>query len=237
MLPCIPLSVIFLAFSTVYSVARSHGQLTDHPQSSLNPRSSSLNVNPNGSSFLWLPQDEYSGKTFFECGSFFWNTSNSRITCSTLTAVFHSSITQIQPSESVLVLFHCSAEHSVTAVKSSEGCLPMIYALFSIATRSFVDQQTAFSKGLAYVQDDGVVIMKGDNTTVLSAGVYRDRHVIPALHARTQFWFKGNSSVRIQSQTQYNTGLFILDLNRAPWGCGTCAHQIWRETRWTTRLG
>lgn len=27
-------------------------------------------------------------------------------------------------------------------------------------------------------------------------------------------------SVRIQSQTQYNTGLFILDLNRAPWGCG-----------------
>jgi hypothetical protein len=28
------------------------------------------------------------------------------------------------------------------------------------------------------------------------------------------------SSVRIQSNTQYNTGLFILDLNQAPWGCG-----------------
>ena len=27
-------------------------------------------------------------------------------------------------------------------------------------------------------------------------------------------------SVRISSRTQYNTGLFILDLDRAPWGCG-----------------
>ena len=27
-------------------------------------------------------------------------------------------------------------------------------------------------------------------------------------------------SVRIESQATYNTGLFILDLNRAPWGCG-----------------
>jgi hypothetical protein len=25
-----------------------------------------LDTNPNGSTFLWLPQDEYSGKTFFE---------------------------------------------------------------------------------------------------------------------------------------------------------------------------
>lgn len=28
------------------------------------------------------------------------------------------------------------------------------------------------------------------------------------------------SSVRISSNTTYNTGLFILDLNKAPWGCG-----------------
>lgn len=27
----------------------------------------SINSNPNGSQFIWLPQDEYSGKTFFEC--------------------------------------------------------------------------------------------------------------------------------------------------------------------------
>jgi hypothetical protein len=26
-----------------------------------------LATNPNGSTFLWLPQDEYSGDTFFEC--------------------------------------------------------------------------------------------------------------------------------------------------------------------------
>ena len=34
-------------------------------------------------------------------------------------------------------------------------------------------------------------------------------------------WLKNyNISVRITSNTQYNTGLFVLDLNRAPWGCG-----------------
>lgn len=27
-------------------------------------------------------------------------------------------------------------------------------------------------------------------------------------------------SVRLSSKTQYNTGLFILDLDQAPWGCG-----------------
>jgi len=43
--------------------------------------------------------------------------------------------------------------------------------------------------------------MKGDDTTWLAAGQLRP-------------------SVRITSTTQYNTGLFILDLNHAPWGCG-----------------
>ncbi|KAJ7786062.1 hypothetical protein B0H16DRAFT_16358 [Mycena metata] len=43
--------------------------------------------------------------------------------------------------------------------------------------------------------------MKGDDTTWLPEGQNR-------------------SSVRITSNPQYNTGLFILDLNRAPWGCG-----------------
>lgn len=27
-------------------------------------------------------------------------------------------------------------------------------------------------------------------------------------------------SVRVSSYAQYNTGLFILDIDRAPWGCG-----------------
>ncbi|KAG1864180.1 glycoside hydrolase family 16 protein [Suillus subalutaceus] len=66
---------------------------------------------------------------------------------------------------------------------------------------NFVDQQTAFNDGLAYVTSDNQVIMRGDNTTQLAYGVNR-------------------SSVRIASQAQYNMGLFILDLNMAPWGCG-----------------
>ena len=44
--------------------------------------------------------------------------------------------------------------------------------LFSYTTKDF-----AFSNGLAYVQDDGIVIMKGDNTTQLASGVNRNRYV------------------------------------------------------------
>ncbi|KAG1825960.1 glycoside hydrolase family 16 protein [Suillus subaureus] len=66
---------------------------------------------------------------------------------------------------------------------------------------NFVDQQTAFNDGLAYVTSSNQVIMRGDNTTQLAYGVNR-------------------SSVRIASQAQYNMGLFILDLDMAPWGCG-----------------
>jgi hypothetical protein len=40
---------------------------------------------------------------------------------------------------------------------------------------SYVDQETAFSTGLAYVTDNNEVIMKGDDTTWLAAGVYRNR--------------------------------------------------------------
>ncbi|EGO01749.1 glycoside hydrolase family 16 protein [Serpula lacrymans var. lacrymans S7.3] len=64
----------------------------------------------------------------------------------------------------------------------------------------FVDQQTAYSSGLAYVTSNNKVIMKGDNTTTLAMGANR-------------------GSVRISSQAIYNTGLFILDLDMAPWGC------------------
>jgi len=67
---------------------------------------------------------------------------------------------------------------------------------------NYTDRDTAFSGGLVYVSPDGTINMKGDNTTWLAEGVQRN-------------------SVRISSYTQYNGGLFILDLNRAPWGCGT----------------
>ncbi|KAF9015185.1 concanavalin A-like lectin/glucanase domain-containing protein [Cyathus striatus] len=74
---------------------------------------------------------------------------------------------------------------------------------------NYLNRSEAQQKNLFYVQDDGIVIMKADNTTTLQAGQFRD-------------------SIRIQSQAEYTTGLFILDLNHAPWGCA-----IW-PAFWTT---
>ncbi|KAF5390261.1 hypothetical protein D9757_002919 [Collybiopsis confluens] len=79
----------------------------------------------------------------------------------------------------------------------------------SSGTVNFLNATQAFTEGLAYVQDNGIVIMKGDNSTTLSENVNRN-------------------SVRISSNKQYNTGLFILDINQAPWGCG-----VW-PAFWTT---
>jgi len=107
---------------------------------------SGINYNPDGSPFLWLPQDTYAGKTFFDRWDFF------------------------------------------------EGADP------TGGTVNYVNQSTAVANGYIFVEDDGTVIMKADDNTTLPMGVNRD-------------------SVRITSQAQYNTGLFILDLTRAPWGC------------------
>jgi hypothetical protein len=43
-------------------------------------------------------------------------------------------------------------------------------------TLRFLNANDSFSQHLAYVQDDGVVIMKGDNTTVLNDGENRARY-------------------------------------------------------------
>ncbi|CAA7265327.1 unnamed protein product [Cyclocybe aegerita] len=112
----------------------------------LEKRITGVNLNPNGSEFLWLPQDDFSGKTFFDNFQFF------------------------------------------SAPDPTNGHV------------NFVNASTAFQKRLAYVTDDGQVVMKADNTTDLPLGAFRD-------------------SVRITSNAVYNTGLFILDLNTAPWGC------------------
>lgn len=40
---------------------------------------------------------------------------------------------------------------------------------------SFVNQSTAIAKNYTYVQEDGTVIMKADNTSTLPLGAYRDR--------------------------------------------------------------
>ncbi|KAF1807200.1 glycoside hydrolase family 16 protein [Mucor lusitanicus] len=63
----------------------------------------------------------------------------------------------------------------------------------------YVDKATATSKGLIYTQNNQVII-KTDNTTTTSSG---------------------RQSVRLVSTTSYNTGLFILDLEHMPTGCGT----------------
>ncbi|KAI9445170.1 glycoside hydrolase family 16 protein [Lactarius indigo] len=68
-------------------------------------------------------------------------------------------------------------------------------------TVTYVDNATAFAHNLSYISWDGKVIMKGDDTNTLQSGQYRE-------------------SVRVSSNKIYNTGLFILDINRAPWGCG-----------------
>ncbi|KAK0208339.1 glycoside hydrolase family 16 protein [Desarmillaria ectypa] len=117
------------------------------PTPPLEKRYDTFDINPNGSTFLWILEDDYSGSTFFNYFGFY------------------------------------------------DGDDP------THGTVNYVNSSEAFSKGLAYVRDDGIVVMKGDNTTWLDNGVYRD-------------------SVRISSYAQYNTGLFILDLNQAPWGCG-----------------
>lgn len=42
---------------------------------------------------------------------------------------------------------------------------------------SYTDRETAFAKNLAYVTDEGKVVMKGDDYTWLDDGVYRNRSV------------------------------------------------------------
>ncbi|KAG8679182.1 hypothetical protein FRC09_019154, partial [Ceratobasidium sp. 395] len=59
----------------------------------------------------------------------------------------------------------------------------------------------AIAKKLAYVEPDGTVVMKVDDTNVVSAGANRD-------------------SVRISSTKSYTGGLFVLDVQAMPHGCG-----------------
>lgn len=86
---------------------------------------------------------------------------------------------------------------------------------------SYVNQSTAMENGYIFVQDNGTVIMKVDDTTTLPMGTNRPRsvsygHSICCDLPKQSF----HKSVRITSKKQYTTGLFISDINRAPWGCG-----------------
>ncbi|KAG8860355.1 hypothetical protein FRB96_004004 [Tulasnella sp. 330] len=66
---------------------------------------------------------------------------------------------------------------------------------------NYISESQAINN-LAYVQSDGVAVMKVDNTTTIQSGGNRD-------------------SVRITSKKSYSTGLFVLDLQSMPTGCGT----------------
>lgn len=105
--------------------------------------------------------------------------------------------------------------------------LPILPTMFPIAINlsySFVDGPTAKQKGYTFTDPNGTVIMKADDTSTLPVGTFRERSACIILHkGDTPRWLH-LYSVRIQSVNQYTTGLFILDLNRAPWGCGECHH-------------
>lgn len=151
----LPISLVcLLAFYVLRSSALVPSDITKLPSlfsrdrfTTQEKRTNYFDTNRNGTAFLWIIQDTYSGKTFFDRWSFY---------------------DQGDPTH---------------------------------GTVNYVNASTAFSSGLAYVLDNGKVVMKGDNTSWLAAGQNRN-------------------SVRISSNAQYQTGLFILDVDRAPWGCG-----------------
>ncbi|KAG8693297.1 hypothetical protein FRC08_009213, partial [Ceratobasidium sp. 394] len=66
---------------------------------------------------------------------------------------------------------------------------------------NYLAKADAISKQLAYVEADGTVVMQVDNTNWVNAGANRD-------------------SVRISSTKSYTGGLFVLDVQAMPHGCG-----------------
>ncbi|KZT54380.1 glycoside hydrolase family 16 protein [Calocera cornea HHB12733] len=66
---------------------------------------------------------------------------------------------------------------------------------------NYLNKTLAMSRGLASVTADNKAVMQVDNHTDLPLGQYRD-------------------SVRITSSKSYTGGLFLLDVEHAPWGCG-----------------
>jgi len=176
----------------------------------------SLNISPNGSTFLWLPQDEYSGPSFFECVDFlFRDVKHLRITGKPL-GLFHGR----RPNTVRKSLRYLSG----MLISCDSGTVKWVFHFAHLMPRlwcpyySYTTKTDALATGLAFVTSQGKVMMQGDNTTWLDEGVSRRRYasIIP-FHPRRSEWA---CSVRISSNAQYNGGLFILDLDKAPWGCG-----------------
>ncbi|KAF8311263.1 hypothetical protein DL93DRAFT_2061169 [Clavulina sp. PMI_390] len=66
---------------------------------------------------------------------------------------------------------------------------------------NYLNQSEATALGLAYIEKNGKAVMKADSTSDLAYGVHRN-------------------SVRITTNKAYNHGLFILDAEKFPYGCG-----------------
>ncbi|KAF8311443.1 hypothetical protein DL93DRAFT_2043787, partial [Clavulina sp. PMI_390] len=77
----------------------------------------------------------------------------------------------------------------------------------------YVSKSTATSDKLAYIQSDGTVVLKVDNTSTLAAGANRN-------------------SVRISTSATYTTALMIFDIIHMPWGCSVRKVQTY-YTLWT----
>lgn len=68
----------------------------------------------------------------------------------------------------VCIQWNCQVRRATRPLLSS--IIPLLNG-----ASSFVNQSVATANALAYVETDGTVVMKGDNTTWLAAGENRDR--------------------------------------------------------------
>ncbi|KAG6335282.1 hypothetical protein ID866_3811 [Astraeus odoratus] len=94
---------------------------------------------------------------------------------------------------------------------SSTGCARV--TLYQCMPR-FVDKDTAFSSGLAYVTSDNKVIMQGDNTTTLPYGTNRSRRLARILVDRMsifKYLFRQDSAWFEQDLGWWNMAMDIIE--------------------------
>jgi hypothetical protein len=189
-----------------------------------------VNYNPNGSAFLWLPSDDYSGPNFFEwviyvCGTlmhFHW--------FSTSRWDFFS-----HPDPTKYVI---NAPFPLLSASFNGCCDPISVEMSSEPLPLHrIQEPRIFSSR--------ITVASSMNQPHLPLDLYPSRKMEQSSWRRIThltwlavysvigefvytlsviFEFSESTlfalSVRITSHTSYNNGLFILDLNTAPWGCG-----------------
>ncbi|KAF8306963.1 glycoside hydrolase family 16 protein [Clavulina sp. PMI_390] len=73
--------------------------------------------------------------------------------------------------------------------------------IYDFLFNRYISEEWAMATNMTYVNSAGQAIMRVDNWSYLAPGQSRN-------------------SVRIESNDVFNEGLFILDIEAAPWGCG-----------------